>query len=166
MVEIRGAEPDDAADLAMLDVLTWSPLSTPAPPRNAETPFFREQTEPTDVLVAVESGQLVGYVTVQQTIRLPSHAHVLQVNGLAVHPEHQGRGIGRLLVEAAKRDALRRGARKLSLRVFAPNTAARRLYESSGFAEEGVLHEEFLVDGQLVDDILMACRLDREPDAR
>lgn len=164
MVEIRTAQPADDQSLARLDVATWGPCSTPAPARETATPFFDERTKPADVLVAVEDGQLLGYVTVQQTIPLPSHEHVLQINGLAVDPRQQGRGIGRLLVEEAKAMARRRGARKLSLRVFSPNAPARRLYESCGFVTEGVLHEEFLVEGRWVDDVLMACHLDRRPE--
>jgi RimJ/RimL family protein N-acetyltransferase len=40
--------------------------------------------------------------------------------------------------------------------VLGPNAAARALYESCGFTVEGVLREEFLLDGQYVDDVLMA----------
>lgn len=35
------------------------------------------------------------------------------------------------------------------------NTPARKLYEAEGFAVEGVLPEEFLLDGKYVDDVLM-----------
>jgi RimJ/RimL family protein N-acetyltransferase len=44
--------------------------------------------------------------------------------------------------------------------VFSPNEPARRLYESAGFVVEGVLPEEFLLDGRYVDDILMALVLE------
>ena len=62
-------------------------------------------------------------------------------------------------MEEAKLEAARRGASKLTLRVLAPNATARRLYEACGFTVEGVLEAEFSFDGQLVDDVLMACRL-------
>jgi RimJ/RimL family protein N-acetyltransferase len=48
----------------------------------------------------------------------------------------------------------------MTLRVFAPNARARRLYERLGFEVEGVLRGEFRVaDGTLVDDVLMAREL-------
>lgn len=62
-------------------------------------------------------------------------------------------------MEGTIAEARRRGAQKLSLRVLAPNGAARRLYESCGFTVEGVLREEFFLDGRYVDDVLMARRL-------
>jgi len=43
--------------------------------------------------------------------------------------------------------------------VLAPDASARRLYESCGFVVEGVLRDEFVLDGRPVDDLLMACAL-------
>jgi len=40
--------------------------------------------------------------------------------------------------------------------VLGPNAAARRLYDSCGFVVEGVLRSEFHVDGEDIDDVLMA----------
>ncbi|WP_324612280.1 GNAT family N-acetyltransferase, partial [Streptomyces scabiei] len=62
-------------------------------------------------------------------------------------------------LRAVQDEARRRGARRLTLRVLGHNTAARKLYESEGFVVEGVLPEEFLLDGQYVDDVLMGRRL-------
>ncbi len=84
---------------------------------------------------------------------------MLTLNGFAVSPTAQGQGVGRMLAEAAKTEARRRGATRLTLRVLAGNRAARRLYESCGFVVEGVLVGEFVLGGQPVDDVLMACSL-------
>ena len=67
-----------------------------------------------------------------------------------------GRQVIHSFVEAAVDEARRRGARRLTLRVLGPNYAARRLYETCGFEIEGVLHGEFHVDGEDIDDVLMA----------
>ncbi|HQR26776.1 MAG TPA: GNAT family N-acetyltransferase [Nocardioides sp.] len=156
MIRIRPAEPPDDDTLAAIDADTWSPLVTPAPARAPGEPFFTAWTSPEDVLVAEVDGQVAGYVMLHQSLPLPSHAHVLELNGLAVAPGHQGQGLGRRLVEAAQQEARRRGATKLTLRVLAPNARARRLYEAAGFRVEGVLHGEFALAGGLVDDVLMA----------
>jgi ribosomal protein S18 acetylase RimI-like enzyme len=97
-----------------------------------------------------------GYVSLHQDIPIPSHEHVREINGLAVAPEAQGRGVGRELVEGAVTVAAKQGATKVTLRVLGPNAGARRLYERCGFIVEGVLRGEFILDGQLVDDVLMA----------
>src|SRR4029079_2987669 len=104
-------------------------------------------------------GEIVGYVAVGRATRLESNRDVADIRGLAVAPNHQGRGLGRALVEAALNAARGRGARKVTLRVLGPNTAARALYESCGFVVEGVRRDEFLLDGRYVDDVLMARHL-------
>jgi ribosomal protein S18 acetylase RimI-like enzyme len=156
VINIRSSDVQDESALSALNTSTWSPDVTPAPTRESDSTFFNERTRPEDVLVADTDGRVVGYVMLRQSIPLASHSHVLEINGLAVDPAHQGHGIGRLLVQEAKREAQRRGARKLSLRVLSQNVSARRLYESSGFAVEGVLKAEFVLQGQPIDDVLMA----------
>ncbi len=80
-----------------------------------------------------------------------------------VGEEFRRRGVGRALLDAAVREAEARGARRLTLRVLAPNEPARRLYESAGFVVEGVQSELFLHDGAYVDDVLMALDLTGRP---
>lgn len=156
MVTIRVAEEGDGEALRAIDVATWSPRVSPGPAPAGDEEFFGERREPADHLVAEVDGMVAGYSVLQQAHRLPSHDHVLIMNGLAVAPAWQGRGVGRSLVEATKEEARRRGARKLTLRVLGPNVAARALYESCGFEVEGVLRGEFHLEGQDVDDLLMA----------
>lgn len=161
MTTIRPARVDDDAALAAIDVATWSPQVTPAPAPPADQSFFGPGTDPGEVLVAEVDGRVAAYVWVGQQVPLASHDHVLDLKCVAVHPDHQGAGLGRLLVEAAVQVARDRGARKLVLRVLGPNARARSLYASCGFVVEGVLRDEFHLDGRDVDDVLMAHRLGR-----
>jgi ribosomal protein S18 acetylase RimI-like enzyme len=108
------------------------------------------------VLVAEDDDGVMGYIQLSQGLDVPSHAHVLEISGLAVDPARKRSGAGRALIAAAVDEARARGARKLSLRVLGPNDAARRLYEGAGFVVEGVLRGEFQLEGRYVDDVLMA----------
>ena len=132
-VIIRVARPGDDAALTAIDRATWSALSSPAPRESMPDRFFNAHTVPADVLVAAAGGTAVGYATLRHPTPVPSNAHVLEVQGLAVAPSHQRRGVARQLLEAAAAEARRRGARKLRLRVLAPNAAARALYTKAGF---------------------------------
>jgi RimJ/RimL family protein N-acetyltransferase len=158
---IRPARAEDEAALRALDCAVWTPLASPGPAPAPDAPFFRPGVTAADVLVAEEDGELAGYVALGPSTRLDSNRHVLLIHGLAVAVSYRGRGLGRELIDAAAAEATRRGARKLSLRVLSENTAARALYESCGFVVEGVLREEFLLDGRYVDDVVMARDLRR-----
>ena len=53
--------------------------------------------------------------------------------GLYVTPAARGQGLGRALMEAALREARKRGADTMDIGVDEPDLAARHLYESLGF---------------------------------
>jgi ribosomal protein S18 acetylase RimI-like enzyme len=161
--QVRIARDGDDTALRRLDRRTWSSTTSPAPPPDGET-FFAESRRPADHLVAELDGRLGGYIGLGHPTPLVSNRHVSSITGLAVDPQLQGHGIGRVLVEAAVAEARRRGAPKLALRVLCHNAAARRLYRTCGFVVEGVLHDEFLLDGSYVDDILMARHLTSDGD--
>ncbi|TDV40717.1 ribosomal protein S18 acetylase RimI-like enzyme [Actinophytocola oryzae] len=149
---------DDDAALFAIDVATWTSTVSPSP-MPAERETFYEGRPLDGFLVAELDGVVVGYVSMTQDIPVPSHTHVLHVNGLAVDPGAQGRGVGRQLVEGVVATARRSGRTKVTLRVLGHNTTARHLYERCGFVTEGVLKGEFVLDGRLVDDVLMAYHL-------
>ncbi|MEU7425417.1 MULTISPECIES: GNAT family N-acetyltransferase [unclassified Streptomyces] len=157
---IRLARLDDEEELSVLDRATWSTLhAVMPPPQPPYAPFFDERHGPDDYLVAELGGRVVGYIRLTHSTPLASNAHVIAIQGFAVAHEARGRGVGRALVRAAVEEARGRGARRLTLRVLGHNTPARTLYESEGFTVEGVLPEEFHLDGAYVDDVLMGRRL-------
>ncbi|MDG5804190.1 GNAT family N-acetyltransferase [Streptomyces ossamyceticus] len=157
---IRVATSDDEDALARLDRATWSTLhSVQERPRQPYKAFFDDRFGPGDHLVAELGGHAVGFLRLGRPTSLDCNAHVRQIQGLAVAEEARGAGVARALVRAALEEARSRGARRLTLRVLGHNTPARKLYESEGFVVEGVLPEEFLLDGAYVDDVLMGLRL-------
>lgn len=158
MISIRPARAEDDAELVRIDDATWRSCVSPAPRPPPDRGFFDDGNRPADVLVAEVGATVAGYVSIGPGFAV-SHAHVLELTGLAVDPAFVNRGVGRRLVEAAVTEARERGARKLTLRVLASNTGARRLYDTCGFEVEGVLREEFRLDGGYVDDVLMARQL-------
>lgn len=75
-----------------------------------------------DVFVYELDGRVVGFVALLDR----------EVGGLFVHPDHQGQGIGRALVDHAR--SLRP---RLELDVFAENDVGRRFYAAYGFEQVG-----------------------------
>ncbi|NBM20420.1 GNAT family N-acetyltransferase [Streptomyces sp. GC420] len=153
---IRNAVREDEPALAGLDRSVWSPLhSVQARPQPPYDPFFDSVHRPEDFLVAETGGLLAGYIRLVRATPLACNAHVRQIQGLAVAPWARGQGVARALLAAACEEARRQGATRVTLRVLGHNAPARRLYESAGFAVEGVLPGEFLLEGAYVDDVLM-----------
>lgn len=111
--------------------------------------------------VALHEGRVVGEADIRRMAphRLRHVAHL----GLSVHPGHQGRGLGRALMNTLLdwRAAQSTGAlgpiTRLDLNVLADNDRAIVLYRSLGFEIEG-RRRAFVrrEDGSLVDDLLMA----------
>lgn len=153
---IRTATLGDEDALGRLDRVTWSTLHAVAPrPRPPYEPFYSERFGPRDHLVAEFDGRLVGYIRLGFPTPLACNVHVRQIQGLVVADEARGAGVGRALLRSVQEEARRQGARRITLRVLGHNTPARKLYESEGFVVEGILPEEFLLDGEYVDDVLM-----------
>ncbi|MFF3610930.1 GNAT family N-acetyltransferase [Streptomyces sp. NPDC002580] len=153
---IRTATLADEDALGRLDRDTWSTLHAVAPrPQPPYEPFYSERFGPRDHLVAELDGRLVGYLRLGFPTPLACNAHVRQILGFVVAEEARGAGVGRALLRAAREEAVRQGARRITLRVLGHNAPARGLYESEGFVVEGIMPGEFLLDGEYVDDVLM-----------
>ncbi|WSP70528.1 GNAT family N-acetyltransferase [Streptomyces sp. NBC_01236] len=153
---IRTATLEDEDALGRLDRDTWSPLHAVMPrPEPPYDPFYGDRFGPRDHLVAEIDGAVVGYIRLGFPTPLASNSHVRQIQGLVVADEARGAGVGRALLRGVLEEARRQGARRITLRVLGHNTPARKLYESEGFVVEGIMPEEFLLDGEYVDDVLM-----------
>ena len=80
------------------------------------------------ILLADLAERTVGCVAL-----LPMPGDAYEVAKMAVAPEAQGRGVGRLLLEAAIAWAREKGARRLYLESNARLAPALHLYEAAGF---------------------------------
>ena len=152
----------DQAALTELEAAAWSPESgfpSVMAPGQRDATFFDAGNPPEAFLVAELNGRVAGYIRLKPPTKLPENAHVVQVQGLAVHPDARRQGVASGLLGAAEAALRERGTRKLTLRVLSTNEAAIRLYERHGFVREGTLREEFCINGRFVDDVMMAKRL-------
>ena len=113
------------------------------------------------VFVAEAEGQIVARLSIARD-QHPASYHVADL-GLMVASDHRRRGVGRALLKTAVSWARENGIRKLELHVFPHNEPAIRLYEEFGFEREGFRKAHYRRAGQYVDAILMAYRLDENP---
>jgi len=98
--------------------------------------FMSTQLEDADAAVLVaDDGDVVGYVYAAiegyDYMALRGPAGVL--HDIIVDPEHRGRGVGRLLLDAALAFFRSRGVPRVVLSTAEQNEAAQRLFASMGF---------------------------------
>lgn len=105
------------------------------------------------IIVAEVKGRVVGHGRMFTTAGTSAHVADL---GMALIPGFRDQGIGSRMVTYMLHWARQKGLRKVTLGVFASNKRAIHVYEKFGFAVEGVLAEQHDVDGQYVDELLMA----------
>lgn len=89
---------------------------------------FPMETEPDPGESEVEDPVLAPYGELER----PGSYYVC---GMALLPEHRGRGLGAGMLGLAREEARRRGLAEMSLIVFEQNAGAKRLYERHGFRE-------------------------------
>jgi predicted N-acetyltransferase YhbS len=85
----------------------------------------------TDLLVADDDGQVIGYVLAARFLVLYANGPVSELQELMVDPAHRGRGAGRLLVDAVVARARAAGAAEVTV----PTRRARDYYVGLGFVE-------------------------------
>jgi len=113
---------------------------------------------PNGFLLVADAKGIVGALSVEGG-RYRKIRHVGEV-GVSVAREWRGQGVGRLLMEAAIAAARASpDLRRLSLRVFASNTPALRLYETLGFQVEGRRPGHVRIRGRDEDVLLMGLPL-------
>jgi [ribosomal protein S18]-alanine N-acetyltransferase len=85
-------------------------------------------------------------------------ADELEINTLAVHPDHRRRGIARRLLAAAADAGRRRGAESVHLEVRSKNKVAYNLYIALGFEIRWIRKKYYSDDGD--DAIVMSRDID------
>jgi ribosomal protein S18 acetylase RimI-like enzyme len=127
-IRITEAAPSDAAELAAIHIAARRDAMPYLPTLHSDEDTVRWFVArlsqiPAAFRVARTDQDIVGYCVL----------HDGQLEDLYVRPDHQGRGVGSALLDAAKSS----GPHKIVLSTFQQNTKARAFYEARGFREIG-----------------------------
>lgn len=130
MLDIRPIHPDDTP--AVIDL--WHRCGLVRPTNDPWKDILRKsQVRPELFLVGYLEEALVA------SVMAGYEGHRGWINYLAVHPEHQRKGLGRVMMEAAE-DLLRvAGAPKINLQVRSPNASALAFYRAIGYVQDDVV---------------------------
>jgi GNAT superfamily N-acetyltransferase len=133
MVTIRPAWATDCVRLQQIELATHEQFRVLGHHKVAEDPpdpveVLAEYAELGRSWVAVDDdNEVVGYILVDVVDHL---GHIEQVT---VHPDHQGEGVGRALIEMAESWARRSGMPAVTLTTFSEVPWNKPLYEHLGF---------------------------------
>lgn len=148
-MQIRLAEADDLDAVAVLFDQYRTFYGKPADISLARA-FIGERMQKAESVVLVAeaaNGELAGFVQLYPSFSSVSAAPIYVLNDLFVNHAHRRQGIGRLLLEGARRLAQETGAVRLSLSTAIDNVQAQALYEALGWVRDQEFHHYTLAVG-------------------
>jgi ribosomal protein S18 acetylase RimI-like enzyme len=151
-LRIEGAQTRDAAELASLLRAAYAEhgaagLNFSAATTTEARVLRRIATR--DVYVLHRANRLIGTITLRT--KQDEHGPHGYVNSLAVDPQLKGTGLGRLLLERAEQEAVKRGFSRMRLDTAKPATDLVGWYERRGYRAVTEVHW----DGKTYDSVVM-----------
>src|ERR671917_2159179 len=146
---VREATPEDAPALHALSAELADTLGDRRPQHGAVRARLLELLEEPRARVLVaedEGGVVVGAASLWIKPDLAHGDKVVEVPMLVVSGEARRRGVGKLLMEEARRLAAENGANLIELVATTQNVAAREFYRALGFVETDHITLEFVGD--------------------
>lgn len=115
------------------------------------------------VLVSEENGVVTGYSSYGDWRAFDGFRHTVE-HSVYVHPDHQGKGLGRALLTALIEEARRRGKHVMVAGIEAKNSASLHLHETLGFITTGQMPQVGTKFGRWLDLTFMQLQLDNRTD--
>ena len=115
------------------------------------------------VLVSEENGVVTGYSSYGDWRAFDGFRHTVE-HSVYVHPDHQGKGLGRALLTALIEEARCRGKHVMVAGIEAQNSASLHLHETLGFITTGQMPQVGTKFGRWLDLTFMQLQLDTRTD--
>lgn len=116
--------------------------------------FRQKQQEGLPVWVAELNSQVIGFSTYGPFRPWAAYKYTVEIS-VYIHPEHQGRGVARLLYPVLLESARQQQVHAVVAGIDATNEASIRLHQRFGFTEAGRFREVGYKFGQWLDLVFM-----------
>lgn len=116
--------------------------------------WFADHGPKYPILVAGENGIVVGWASLSKWSDRCAYSDTAEIS-LYVHEDHQGKGIGRKLLEAIVAEGQKAGLHTIIARIAEASEASIHLHKSVGFERIGTMKEVGRKFGKLLDVYLM-----------
>ncbi|HEX4502522.1 MAG TPA: L-methionine sulfoximine/L-methionine sulfone acetyltransferase [Scandinavium sp.] len=129
--------------------------------------YEARQTAGYPVLVSEENGTITGYASFGDWRAFDGFRHTVE-HSVYVHPQHQGKGLGRALLTQLIVEAKQIGKHVMVAGIESQNQASLNLHASLGFVTTAQMPQVGTKFGRWLDLTFMQLQLDQrqEPDAR
>ena len=163
----------DAHAGAILDILNDAIVSSTAlydyAPRAPETMvgWFKAKQDHRFPVIGAESddGKLLGFASYGSFRAWPAYKYTVE-NGIYVHRDHRGQGLGRLLMKALIERARAQEYHLVVAGIDMENRASIALHQSLGFTHAGIIRQAGFKFGRWLDLGFFELRLDTPRDPR
>ena len=145
MRTVRTATMADAEPVARLVSVLGYPTSSAQMGTRLESILTDDEYA---TLVALESGQIVGFIGTRIGPLYESDGRYGQIMALAVDTAYQRRGIGRMLLDAAESLLIARGASVIVVTSGHQRADAHAFYEKSGYTSTGRRFKKSVVESR------------------
>ena len=157
-MEVRGAQLEDAEVIRAIYNLevTTSTVTFDLVPRSSaeQRSWLLDRSGAHLALVAEDNGEVVGFGSLSPYRDRPAYRTTVE-DSVYVHRDHQGRGIGTVLLAALVDGATRSGFHAVMARVVGGHTASIALHERLGFEVVGTEREVGRKFGRWLDVVLL-----------
>lgn len=105
-------------------------------PYEAFEVFLQMGSDYPKAAVTDSEGRVVGFGRLRPHNPLPSFSHTAEVTYF-LHPDHTGKGIGKLLLDHLEAEARRKGVSSILASISSLNPGSIRFHQKNGFVEVG-----------------------------
>ena len=156
-----GCEPAGIADLpGIVEIYNWAiehtsaTFDTEVKSLESQQAWFEAHDAQHPIVVVKQSGRVVAWGSISRWSDRCAYNGTGEVS-FYVHPDHQGKGLGTLILKDLIRTGREKGFRTLVSRITGNSAASIHLHKKLGFSDIGTMKKAGEKFGQVLDVLMM-----------